>query len=43
MMARNLKALSDLTRGPAPTVAVGRAEQVNVGQQQINQVKVTAD
>ena len=39
MMVRNLKALDDLTRVPAPTVAVGRAEQVNVGQQQINQVK----
>ena len=32
MMVRNLKALNDLTRGPAPTVAVGRAEQVNIGQ-----------
>lgn len=43
MMVRNLRALDGLTRGPAPTVAVGRAEQVNIGQQQMNQVKPAAD
>ena len=40
MMVRNLKALDDLTRVPSPTVAVGRADQVNVGQQQMNQVRI---
>ncbi len=43
MMVRNLRALDGLTRSPAPTVAVGRAEQVNIGQQQMNQVKPAAD
>lgn len=38
MMVRNLKALDDLHKGPAPTVSVGRANQLNVGHQQINSV-----
>jgi hypothetical protein len=36
MMLRNLKALDELHRGPAPSVSVGQAGQVNVGQQQVN-------
>lgn len=36
MMLRNLKALADLHRAPAPAVAIGKAGQVNVGTQQVN-------
>lgn len=36
MMLRNLKALADLRRTPAPAVAIGTAQQVNVGAQQVN-------
>jgi hypothetical protein len=32
MMLRNLKAARELRRGPTPAVAIGRAEQVNVGE-----------
>lgn len=38
LVVRNLKALAELRRGPAPTVAIGRAEQVNVASQQVNAV-----
>lgn len=38
LVIRNLKALRELRQGPAPTVAIGRAEQVNVAQQQVNAV-----
>ena len=31
MLLRNLKALTELRRGPAPTVAIGQAGQVNLG------------
>jgi len=40
MLLRNLKALADLRRAPAPSVAIGNAQQVNVGAQQVN---VTGD
>jgi hypothetical protein len=33
---RNLKALAELRRGPTPAVAIGSAQQVNVGSQQVN-------
>jgi hypothetical protein len=36
MLVRNLKALADLRRAPAPSVAIGQAGQVNVGAQQVN-------
>jgi hypothetical protein len=36
MTLRTLKALAELQRGPAPSVAIGQAEQVNVGTQQVN-------
>ena len=36
MMARNLKALEDLKKGPALTVSVGKADQVNVANNQVN-------
>ena len=36
MMLRNLKALRDHRRPPAPNVNVKRAKQVNVGTQQLN-------
>jgi hypothetical protein len=36
MVVRNLKALADLRRAPAPSVAIGQAGQVNVGGQQVN-------
>lgn len=36
MTIRNLRAIQELRRGPAPTVAIGKADQVNVAQQQIN-------
>jgi hypothetical protein len=36
MMLRNLKALADLRRAPAPSVAIGTAQHVNVGAQQVN-------
>lgn len=42
MLLRNLKALVDLRRGPAPTVAINQAGQVNVGSQQVN-VQQSAD
>lgn len=35
-LIRNLKALEDVRHGPAPMVAIGRAGQVNVAQQQIH-------
>jgi hypothetical protein len=36
MMLRNLKALEDRRRAPAPSLNIGSAGQVNVGQQQVN-------
>jgi hypothetical protein len=38
MMLRNLKALADMRRAPAPSVAIGQAGQVNLGNgaQQVN-------
>jgi hypothetical protein len=36
MLLRNLAALRDHRRPPAPSVSIGRAGQVNVGAQQIN-------
>ena len=36
MLIRNLKTINDLRRGPAATVAINTASQVNVGAQQIN-------
>ena len=36
MMLRNLKALEDRRRPPAPNLNIGSAGQVNVGQQQVN-------
>lgn len=36
MMLRNLKALADLRRAPAPSVAIESAQQVNVGARQVN-------
>jgi hypothetical protein len=36
MTVRNLKALAELRRSPAPAVAIGSAQQVNVGAQQVN-------
>jgi hypothetical protein len=36
MMLRNLKALDDRRRPPAPNLNIGMAEQVNVGQRQLN-------
>ena len=39
MMLRNLKALHELKRSPAPSVSVGNAGQVNIGQQQVNKVE----
>jgi hypothetical protein len=36
MMLRNLKALADMRRAPAPSVAINQAGQVNVGAQQVN-------
>ena len=38
LMLRNLKALGELRRGRTPAVAIGRAEQVNVGERQANTV-----
>ena len=35
-MVRNLKAIQELRRGPAPNVSIGAAGQVNVAQQQVN-------
>ena len=37
-VVRNLKALAELRRGPAPSVAIAKAGQVNVGSQQVNAV-----
>jgi len=36
MLIRNLKTIQELRRGPAATVAINQASQVNVGAQQIN-------
>ncbi len=36
MMIRNLRAIQELRRGPGPIVAIGRADQVNVANQQVN-------
>ena len=36
LVVRNLKALSELRRGPAPKVAIERAEHVNIAQQQLH-------
>ena len=36
LVVRNLKALKELRQGPALSVATGKAEQVNVAQQQAN-------
>ena len=36
MMLRNLKGLKEWHQPPLPSVNVGRAEQVNVGAQQVN-------
>ena len=36
MMIRNLKALEARRQPPAHSVSIGRAGQVNVGQQQVN-------
>ena len=36
MMLRNLKALDDRRRAPAPNINVGSAGQVNVGRHQVN-------
>src|SRR5262249_34347996 len=36
MVIRNLMALRDLRRGPAPAVAIANAGQVNVARQQVN-------
>jgi len=38
MLIRNLMAVRELRRGPTPTVAINRAEQVNVAEQQANAV-----
>jgi hypothetical protein len=38
MMLRNLKAIRELRQAPVPGVAIGRAEQVNVAEQQANAV-----
>jgi hypothetical protein len=38
MMIRNLKAVRELRRGPVPTVAINRADQVNVAEHQANAV-----
>lgn len=43
MLLRNLKALVDLRRGPAPTVAIHQAGQVNVGSQQVNIASPSSD
>jgi hypothetical protein len=37
MMIRNMRALQELRRGPAPTVNINAAGQVNVASQQVNQ------
>jgi hypothetical protein len=39
MVIRNLRARQELHRGPAPAVAIGRAEQVNVAHQQANTIR----
>jgi hypothetical protein len=39
MMIRNMRALQELRRGPAATLAIGKADQVNVTQQQVNNVR----
>ena len=36
MMLRNLKAIHERRRRPAPTVAIGKAGQVNVAERQVN-------
>jgi hypothetical protein len=39
MMLRNLKALKMMREGPAPTVSIGQAGQVNVGMNQTNAMR----
>jgi hypothetical protein len=36
MLIKNLQAIKELRRGPAPTIAVGTAQQVNVADRQVN-------
>ena len=43
MMLRNLKALDDRRRAPAPNINVGSAGQLNVGQHQVNMADSTLD
>ncbi len=43
MMLRNLKALDDRRRPPAPNLNIGSAGQVNVGQHQVNVSDSQAD
>ncbi len=43
MLLRNLRAIRDLRRTPAPSVAIGRADQINVGAQQVNTVEQRED
>ena len=43
MMLRNLKALEDRRRPPAPNLNIGTAGQVNVGQQQNNVMEKGSD
>jgi hypothetical protein len=38
MMIRNLKAVRELRRGPTSSVAIKRADQVNVAEHQANAV-----
>jgi hypothetical protein len=38
MMICNLKAVSELRRGPTPTVAINRADRLNVAERQANTV-----
>jgi len=39
IMLRNLKALDELHKRPAPSVSVGQASQVNVAHQQVNSIR----
>jgi len=41
MMLRNLKALQEIRREPAPTVAIGQAGQVNIADRQLNVASTT--
>jgi hypothetical protein len=38
MLIRNLTAVRGLRRGPTPAVAIEQAEQVNVGEKQVNSI-----